>query len=42
VVHFGLGKDTRIDLLEIRWPSGIVQKVHDLAVNRFQTINEEE
>jgi enediyne biosynthesis protein E4 len=42
VVHFGLGKDTRIDLLEIRWPSGIVQKVHDLTVNRFQTINEEE
>ena len=40
LVHFGLDKDTRIDLLEIRWPSGIVQKLQGLAVNRFQTIDE--
>ncbi len=42
LVHFGLGKDTRIGLLEIRWPSGIVQRLQDLAVNRFQTVVEGE
>ena len=42
LVHFGLGKDTRIGLLEIRWPSGIVQRLQDLAVNGFQTVVEGE
>ncbi len=26
-VHFGLGAATRIDLLEIRWPSGLVDRI---------------
>ena len=33
-VLFGLGEHTRIDRLEIRWPSGIVQVLENLEVNR--------
>ncbi|MDE0185685.1 MAG: CRTAC1 family protein [Candidatus Poribacteria bacterium] len=33
-VLFGLGDNTRIDRLEIRWPSGIVQALENLEVNR--------
>ena len=33
-VLFGLGDHTRIDRLEIRWPSGIVQVLENLEVNR--------
>ncbi len=40
LVHFGLGKDTRVDSLEIHWPSGVIQKLRDLPANRFQTIRE--
>ncbi len=40
VVHFGLGKDTRVDSLQVHWPSGIVQELRDVPVNRFETIDE--
>ena len=40
VVHFGLGKDSKVTALEIRWPSGIVQNLHDLPANRFQIVEE--
>ncbi len=33
-VEFGLGNQTKIDLLEIRWPSGIVQKMENVDVNQ--------
>lgn len=33
-ILFGLGDHTRIDRLEIRWPSGIVQVLENLEVNR--------
>ncbi|MGH9517910.1 MAG: CRTAC1 family protein [Terriglobales bacterium] len=39
-VHFGLGKAQKVDLLEIRWPSGQVDTVKDVAVNQFVTIKE--
>src|SRR5229473_2240709 len=32
-VHFGLGKATRADL-EIRWPSGVVDKIAGVAANQ--------
>ncbi|MGH9657741.1 MAG: CRTAC1 family protein [Bryobacteraceae bacterium] len=32
-LHFGLGAARRITRLEIRWPSGLVQTVRDVAVN---------
>jgi enediyne biosynthesis protein E4 len=39
-VHFGLGSNQRIKDLEIRWPSGIRQTLHDLEVDRILTIEE--
>jgi hypothetical protein len=39
-VHFGLGDATRIDRLTIRWPSGAVQTLHDLAADRHVVITE--
>ena len=41
-VHFGLGGMTSIKTLEISWPSGRVQVLRDLPVDRIMTIREEE
>ena len=42
VVHFGLGADTAIRRLTIRWPRGQVQVLEDLPVDRLLTIAEPE
>ena len=34
-VHFGLGPDARADLIEIHWPSGIVQSLHDVPADQI-------
>lgn len=39
-VHFGLGAATKVELLEIRWPSGQVDTLKDLAVNRAYVVRE--
>jgi hypothetical protein len=39
-IHFGLGRATRIDLLEVFWPSGQVDRMTSLPVNRILTIRE--
>jgi len=39
-VHFGLGKAQKVDLVEIRWPSGQVDTVKDLPVNQLVTFKE--
>jgi enediyne biosynthesis protein E4 len=39
-VHFGLGGNRRIKDLEIRWPSGIKQVLHDVGMDRIMTIEE--
>jgi hypothetical protein len=39
-VHFGLGQATRIDVLEIRWPSGVTDKLGNLPADKFLTIEE--
>jgi enediyne biosynthesis protein E4 len=39
-VHFGLGDVQRVDLVEIHWPGGAVQKLHLPAVDRIFTIEE--
>jgi len=39
-VHFGLGRAGRVDLLEIRWPSGQVDRLRNLPVNRILTLRE--
>ncbi len=37
---FGLGESTVVDKLEIRWPSGIVQELEHLPVNREIVVTE--
>jgi hypothetical protein len=39
-VHFGLGADAAADLVEIRWPSGIVQQMRDVAGDRVVVVKE--
>jgi len=41
-VHFGLGRISKVDEVEIRWPSGIVQVLHDVAPNQRLEIREPE
>jgi enediyne biosynthesis protein E4 len=36
--HFGLGKETRVNGIEVRWPNGRVQKIPEPAVNRYYTM----
>jgi hexokinase len=39
-VHFGLGAETSVQAIEIRWPSGIVQTLKN--VHADQTVNVDE
>ena len=39
-VHFGLGKAEKVDVIEIRWPSGQVDTLKDLVVNKLVTVKE--
>ena len=41
-VHFGLGAETQVRSVEIRWPSGIVQTLADLRADRIVTVVESE
>jgi len=40
-LHFGLGTATAVDGIEIRWPSGIVQKIGKSAVDQTLKIAEQ-
>jgi enediyne biosynthesis protein E4 len=39
-VHFGLGAATKVDWVEVRWPSGILEKFEGLAVDSLHTLRE--
>jgi hypothetical protein len=39
-LHFGLGSNTKIDGIEISWPSGLAQRLNNLAVDQIYTIEE--
>ena len=41
-VHFGVGKAEKIDILEVRWPSGQVDMVKDVKVNQLVYVKEGE
>lgn len=41
-VHFGVGKATKIDSLEIIWPSGKVETLKDLEADKFYSVLEGE
>jgi hypothetical protein len=39
-VHFGLGKETVVPRIEIRWPSGIIQVLKDVKADQLLRIDE--
>ena len=39
-IHFGLGDAKKVELVEIRWPSGAIDTLKDLDVNRLYVIEE--
>jgi hypothetical protein len=39
-VHFGLGPDSKADLIEIHWPSGVLQTLHDVPADRILKVTE--
>ena len=41
-VHFGLGKATKVDEIEIRWNSGKTEKIKDVAADKFYAVLEGE
>jgi enediyne biosynthesis protein E4 len=38
--HLGLGAETEIDHVEIRWPSGIIQRINHPATNQILKVEE--
>ena len=38
--HFGLGRATKADALEIQWPSGLRQTFRDIAADAFYVVEE--
>jgi len=41
-VHFGLGKAEKVDVLEVRWPSGQIDTVKDVKANQLVYVKEGE
>jgi enediyne biosynthesis protein E4 len=39
-VHFGLGADSAVKSIEIRWPSGILQRLENVKANQILTVAE--
>jgi hypothetical protein len=39
-VHFGLGSADKVDDVEIKWPFGSTQTIHNLAPDRFYIVKE--
>jgi hypothetical protein len=39
-LHFGLGTATMADTVEIKWPSGLVEKLKNITANQIVTIKE--
>jgi hypothetical protein len=39
-LHFGLGSASKLDLLEIRWPSGLTEKIENVSTNQILTVKE--
>jgi hypothetical protein len=42
IQHFGLGTHTKVESVEITWPSGSTTQLRDLAADRLLTIHEGE
>jgi hypothetical protein len=42
IAHFGLGDNTKVERLSIRWPSGLTQELTDLAADQHIVVTEGE
>jgi hypothetical protein len=40
-MHFGIGQASSVEFVEIRWPSGKLQRLENLEINQILTITEE-
>ena len=40
VVHFGLGDNSKVDRIEIRWPRGTLQTVENPPINTLNQLKE--
>jgi hypothetical protein len=39
-LHFGLGKASKVDLLEVRWPNGNTESFRNIEADRLVHIRE--
>ena len=39
-VHFGLGGSTKVDKVQIRWPSGLVEDLTNLSADHYYSVIE--
>jgi hypothetical protein len=39
-LHFGLGDDKSVRVIEIHWPSGTLQKLENIKANQVLTVRE--
>ncbi len=39
-VHFGLGSSASVSLVQIRWPSGVIQTLHNTGADRLLDVDE--
>ena len=39
-VHFGLGSATKLDAVQVRWPSGLVESFTNLSIDAIDTLKE--
>lgn len=39
-VHFGLGAAAKVDSVQVRWPSGLIEKFENLAVDKIHSLKE--
>jgi hypothetical protein len=39
-VHFGIGSMTKIDSVQVRWPSGLLERFENSKMDEMQTLKE--
>jgi hypothetical protein len=39
-LHFGLGSATKIDSVQVRWPSGIIEQFENVPVDAIHDLRE--
>ena len=39
-IHFGLGPAEKVELIEVRWPSGLVERFDGLPADGIRTVKE--